>query len=79
MTKNIIDQTAHFALSLIVLAPIAIWPGLISFTLAGLSLGLVREASQHGRLLLSGGSLLDILFWTLGGAAVGVLAVVTTP
>lgn len=74
MKKQVIDQVAHFVLACVILTPIALWPGLISFTLAGLSLGLVREISQHGRLLLSGGSLLDILFWTLGGAAVGVLA-----
>lgn len=72
MKKQIIDQSAHFAAALVALAPAALWPGVASFAFAGAALGLVREITEPGP-VLSAGSLLDILFWTLGGAAAGLL------
>lgn len=76
MKKQVIDQSAHFLLACVVLTPVALWPGIGTFAYAGFCLGMVREATETDP-ILSGGSLLDILVWTLGGAAVGVLAGLT--
>lgn len=72
LRKQIIDQAAHFSLAIIILLPVALLPSIAAFTYAGACLGLIREATEKDP-ILSGGSLLDILFWTLGGLCVGLL------
>lgn len=71
--KQIIDQGAHFGAAAIILVPLATAPSLLTFTLAGAALGLIREITEPGS-IVSKGSLLDIAFWALGGAAAGMLA-----
>lgn len=73
LKKQLIDQAAHFLLAIAILLPVAHAPGLVSFTFAGCCLGVLREATEPDP-ILSKGSLLDILFWTLGGLAAGILA-----
>lgn len=72
MRKQIIDQSAHFIVAVIVLLPVALCPNILSFAFASGCIGLVREFTE-GDPIFSGGSMLDILFWTLGGAFVGAL------
>lgn len=67
MKKQIIDQAAHMFAAMAVLAPLLIWPSPVAGALSGLGAGLIREITEQGS-PLSGGSLLDLLFWSIGGA-----------
>ena len=77
--KELRDQSAHFVSAVIILLPIALWPNIVTFTVAGFLCGMVREITQRGvpttlstvRAALH--SRLDLTFWTLGGIAVGAL------
>lgn len=72
MKKQLIDQSAHFLLAITILLPTALAPGALSYGVAGAALGLVREVTEQGP-ITSKGSMLDILFWALGGLFVGVV------
>lgn len=71
MKKQLIDQSAHFIIALAILGLVTLLPNLLTYALAGASLGLIREVTEQGP-VTSPGSLLDILFWSLGGLAAGV-------
>ncbi len=73
------DQFAHFAAAVAILLPMACFPNFWAFVWAGFAIGMVREITEEGspvtfvkvqNALLSW---LDLSFWTLGGAFVGVL------
>ena len=70
MAKHLLDQSAHFLIGLAVawIATVDPYGGAV----VGLSLGLTREVTEGGN-ILSDGSLLDMCFWTLGGAIGGAL------
>jgi hypothetical protein len=75
----ILDQAAHTAAGVLILFPAVMWPSPFTFALCGAEIGLVREISEGGALLtrrriaraFNRRSLLDIAFWTLGGALAG--------
>lgn len=69
MTKQLVDQSAHFLLGGLVVA-LAIYSGatIPPFVgwFVGWSLGVVREVTEEGS-LTSKGSIIDIIFWSIGG------------
>lgn len=75
MKKQLIDQTAHFVVGVAVLLPAAAAPGPWSFALAGAGLGLIREITEEGP-ITNKGSILDIVFWALGGVGAFFLSTV---
>jgi len=70
--KQLIDQGAHFGVAFGLLLTLVLAPGFLSFTLVGGALGLIREVTEEGP-VTSRGSLLDIIFWTLGGLMAGIV------
>lgn len=73
--SEVIDQAVHFGAAFLILAVstlIGADLGIPSGAFLGLCLGLVREITEDGP-ITSGGSIRDLVFWTLGGAAAGVL------
>ncbi len=72
MKKQLVDQSAHMLAAIALLAPVLIWPGVVGGALSGLGAGLVREITETGS-PLSKGSLLDLLFWSIGGALSGLV------
>lgn len=72
--KQARDQAAHFLVAFAVLALLLAWPGIFSGAVAGLAMGLIREVTEGGP-VTSPGSLLDLAFWTFGGAAAGLWSV----
>lgn len=70
LKKQMIDQSAHMAAAIVILAPVLIWPGILTAALSGFGIGLVREITERDS-LLSRGSLLDLAFWAIGGAIAG--------
>jgi hypothetical protein len=73
MKKQLIDQGSHFLAAFIVVALAAflgaeIYPA--SGWFIGLSLGVVREITERGN-VLSNGSIIDMIFWSLGGLIAG--------
>jgi hypothetical protein len=67
--EEVIDQGLHLIVGFVV--TILVHPlSIIQCVLCGLTLGLVREVTEDGK-IWSGGSLRDLLFWTLGGFAAG--------
>jgi hypothetical protein len=83
--KQLVDQSAHAAAAIAALAPLALWPGPLTGALAGFAVGLVREITEEhevsfaalSRIARSHGSKLDLIFWTIGGAAAGLAAAIT--
>ena len=81
LKKQLIDQGAHFAAALFLLAPLIAWPCWFTAMFAGTGYGLVREMTEEGKIDLealkavfgSNNSLLDIAFWSLGGLAAWLL------
>lgn len=73
--KQLIDQTAHFVVAAAFVLFIFLTMGEIDNSLfgliTGLFLGLLREITQHPDFKFSKWVFLDLLFWALGGAAVG--------
>jgi hypothetical protein len=81
LRKELRDQPLHVGWCAAVLLPVALWPSLPTFTLAGFMAGLIREVTEEGapvtpakvwRAITT--SWLDLAFWTLGGALVGMIA-----
>lgn len=77
--KELRDQAAHFLAASMILLPLVYWPGVLSFAWVGFLIGLVREITEEGtpvtfyKFQNALGSWLDLTFWALGGAFVGVL------
>lgn len=78
--RPILDQVAHVGAAVLALTPLALWDGALPGAWAGFCMGMVRELTQVGKLVevssfrqvfSSNGHRLDLAFWTLGGAAVG--------
>ena len=71
--KQLIDQTAHFAVAIAILC-LTLY-GFIGCVLAGLCIGLVREQGQHGWNILNWSKMvwLDVSAWTVGGAIAGII------
>lgn len=67
-----LDQIAHFSIAFGVVAMLVSFPGMLTGGLAGLALGLVREITEDGA-FYSKGSLVDLLFWSIGGTAAGLV------
>lgn len=79
MHKEIRDQAAHAAAGLVILAPFALHPSILTGAIAGFGIGLVRELTEEGPINLENlkdalGSKLDLTFWALGGATAGLFA-----
>lgn len=80
MSKQLRDQSAHVIASAAALTPAALWPNPFTFAWAGFCLGMVREVTEEGppvtvrSVVAAVSSWRDLLFWTLGGLAVGVIA-----
>jgi hypothetical protein len=45
LPKELRDQSLHMACAVLVLLPTALWPSLLTFTLAGFGCGLIRETT----------------------------------
>lgn len=81
LLKELRDQSLHMGWCAAILLPVALWPGLLTFALAGFGCGLIREVTEEGAPVTPGKVLyaarvskLDLAFWTLGGALVGAMA-----
>lgn len=74
--KELIDQSAHFLIALgVVICVLALAFGLSSALaggFAGMALGVVREVTERDGFNLR--SVLDVVFWMLGGATAGWLS-----
>lgn len=83
--KQFTDQSAHFAAAVVILGIASAFGAHVTFlsgTVLGFALGFVRELTQEGdpvnlqraRNVLTGPShMLDVSFWTIGGAVAGIL------
>lgn len=79
MNKEIRDQAAHALDAILCLLPVALWPNPLTGALSGFLVGMVREITEEGEVSLPAlkralGSKLDLTFWALGGAFVGLIA-----
>jgi hypothetical protein len=77
--KELRDQAAHVAAAIIVLLPLALFLNPLAGAVSGFGLGLIRELTEEGpinpeNLKDALGSKLDLTFWALGGAIVGIIA-----
>lgn len=68
--KQLVDQSAHMAAACLILLPVLAWPCPLSGAISGLGIGLVREITEPDS-VFNGGSMLDLLFWTIGGGVAG--------
>lgn len=68
------DQLAHAAAAATIVSLPFLLPSVVGFALAGIAIGLVREITEGGN-VASPGSLRDLLFWAIGGAAAGIFIV----
>lgn len=69
--QEVADQATHFAVAMIacvVVAPAEIYQAVF----LGFILGAIREVTEGGN-VLSSGSIRDVVFWTLGGLAYGLI------
>jgi len=74
MTKQLIDQTLHFLWSFIALIPIlVINDKILGGLLSGLLIGLPRELVDQWPIGHWKDTVLDLIFFALGGAAIGFL------
>ena len=68
--QETLDQLLHFGVALLavtIIQPFEVW----QCAFLGFMLGLVREFTEGGN-ILSKGSVLDMIFWTLGGFIGGI-------
>lgn len=75
MKKEIVDQSAHFLAAIVALLVASIFGAELTVfagAALGLTFGLIREITE-GDPVTSRNSLLDILFWVLGGTVGGYL------
>ena len=74
--KQVLDQSTHFLWAFIALAPICFFPHAITGALSGALFALPREWEQHDyKFKLGRGSLLDLLFFSIGGVVIGWIAI----
>lgn len=75
MKKQVIDQALHFAWAFIALAPVVIWgPNFWTGALSGLLIGAPRELVDQWPVGHWEDTILDLAFFTLGGAMIGAVA-----
>lgn len=72
------DQAAHAGAAVVALLPFALLPCALTGAWAGFCMGMVREITEEGEIGAGSfrkalGSTRDLIFWTLGGLAVGLL------
>lgn len=72
IVKQLIDQSAHFLIAFGVIAIALVIPGPWNGLLLGFALGVVREATEKDG--LNWRSVLDVVFWSLGGLVAGLFA-----
>lgn len=72
LKHEIRDQAAHALIGGVVAAAVFIAPAPLNGALLGLACGAVREVTEGGN-VVSKGSVLDMLFWTLGGLVVAMV------
>lgn len=70
LRKQWIDQSAHMLAATVILAPVLLSTSPICGALSGFGIGMVREITELDS-PFSKGSLLDLLFWTIGGGIAG--------
>lgn len=73
MKKQLIDQAGHFFWSFLALAPIILLPGVVGGALSGLALALPRELVDQWPVGHWKDTILDLCFFTLGGAVLGAI------
>lgn len=80
--RPFIDQAAHCSVAAAILSLAVIVPNPLTLAAAGFCIGVVREVAELGnpvtlgkvgRAITKWDSPLDLTFWALGGALVGVL------
>jgi hypothetical protein len=71
MKKQIRDQALHFLWAFIALLPILLMGGIAGGALSGLILGLPRELIDQQPIKNWKDTILDIAFFTIGGAVAG--------
>jgi hypothetical protein len=72
--RKILDQPLHFLWAFIALTPVVFWEAsLPACILSALLLALPREIIDQWPVDDWGDTLLDLLFFALGGAAVGII------
>ena len=72
MKKQIIDQSLHFAWSFLAVIPILVMDSTLQGgALSGLLIGLPRELVDQWPIGHWKDTVLDLVFFTLGGAAIG--------
>lgn len=75
--KELRDQSAHLIAAVVILLPLALWPSIVTFTVAGFLCGMVREITEEGtpvtlaKVRSALHSYLDLTFWALGGMVAG--------
>jgi hypothetical protein len=79
MHKEVRDQALHCAAAILCLLPVALAPNIFTGALSGFLCGMIREITEEGPInresvLEALGSKLDLSFWALGGAIVGLIA-----
>jgi hypothetical protein len=72
MSSEIVDQLAHFAAGAVIVTGAVLIPAPWCGGFLGLVCGLVREITEGGN-VLSRGSVIDMIFWTAGGLAAGIV------
>ncbi len=74
IAKQLLDQSLHFAWIFVAIMPIAIWgPTILAGALSGFVLAFPREFVDQWPIAHWKDTALDLLFFTLGGAAAGVI------
>lgn len=79
MKKELRDQSAHVAVGLLCLAPLAVQPNIFTGAFAGLVCGLIREVTEAGapvtprKVLSAFRSYLDLNYWAAAGAIAGII------
>lgn len=77
--KEPFDQVLHCAAAILCLLPVALAPNILTGALSGFLCGMIRELTEEGEISVAAlrgafKSKLDLSFWALGGAIVGLIA-----
>ncbi len=72
--RKVLDQAMHFAWAFVALTPVMIWgPIVAAGALSGILLALPREFVDQWPINNWGDTLLDLMFFALGGAIAGMI------